>query len=347
MKIIFVIQTLRLGGAERVVSFLSQEFQKSGFEVFIILFDKKISYEYGGEIIALDLKASKDIFKKGINFVKRVKRLKEIFKDKKPNYIFSFVESCNFVSILSGFEVVVSIRNNPLKKHSFWQRFLIKRLYRFKNVKKIVTVSNEIEKILNHQFGLTNTKTIQNPVVFKEQSLKKEDKNYILAVGRLHKQKNFQMLIKAYSQTKVKDVAKLLIVGEGEQKKELQNLIDELNLNDRVILVGAQKDVDIYYSLATIFVLSSLYEGFPNVLIEALSFNLPVISTNCLSGPSEIITHEKNGLLVKNNDQKELSLALDRLYFDKDLQKRFRENAKKSIQHLEIKEIARRWLDIY
>ncbi len=351
MKIVFVIQTLAKGGAERVVSLLSKEFSKQGFEVIILLFDKKVSYEYGGEILELDLKASSNIFKKGINFIKRVKRVREVFLEQKPDFIFSFVESCNFVSILSGFDVVVSIRNNPLKKHQFWQRVLIFILYRFKNVKKIVTVSKELEEILKKRFLLSNVKTISNPTVFKD-SINKDSmidkfKPFILSVGRLHEQKNFKLLIKAYNDTRLKEFAKLLIIGDGKEKKELLRLIDDLSLNNRVYLLGEKDSLDIYYANAKLFTLSSLYEGFPNVLIEALSFCLPVISTNCPTGPSEIIVDEFNGLLVKNGDQKELSLALDKLYFDKNLQDKFKKNAKNSIKHLEINTIARRWIECY
>lgn len=348
-KILFVIQTLNKGGAERVVSNLSKEFVNLGHEVKIILFNNQISYDYGGAIISLQLPASKNYLIKFFRLFQRIARLKKIFNQENPDFIFSFMESCNFASILTGKNVVISVRNNP-NKFTLIQRFLIQILYKFKNVLAVVCVSKEIENILKNNYKIGNLVTIQNPIVFDNSYKIKEDlsnfKPFILAVGRLHTQKNFQMLINAYAKTKAKNETKLLILGDGNLKNELNLLIQKLNLQQKVFLLGLKDNIKDYYLQCEIFILSSLYEGFPNALIEALSNNSACIVTDCPTGPSEIITNLQNGILIENNNEKAMSEAIDKLYFDKEMLDKIRHNAKNSIQYLDVKNIAKKWLEL-
>ena len=349
-KIIFVAQSLRKGGAERVVSLLSQQFKKMGYDVKIILWANEVEYSYGGEIIDINFPASKSYLIKALRLFQRIKKLKQIFKQEKPDFIFSFMESCNFASILTGYNVVVSIRNNPNKKHNWYQKKLIKFLYNFSNVVKVVAVSKTIENILNNQYRIRNTKTILNPIVLDETYKIKEDLNkfkpFILSVGRLNPQKNFTMLIESFYNSRAKDDFRLLIIGEGKERNNLELLIDNLKLNDKVFLLGQKDNIKDYYLQCDIYVLSSKFEGFPNVLIEALSNSCACISTDCPTGPSEIIKNNENGILVKNENQEALSEAIDELYFNKELKEKFRQNAQKSIKHLEIEKIAKEWLEL-
>ncbi len=349
-KIIFIIPTLTKGGAERVVSLLSQEFERIGYKVKIVIFNNKVEYEYGGEIVNINTPASSNYFVKLLRLFQRTVRLKRIFRKENPDYIFSFMESANFPSILTGKDVVVSIRNNPNKNYSWLQKIFARFLYKFSNVKKIVAVSRGIEKILNRDYKLDNTTTIYNPVVINDKYKIQEDLSryqpYILSVGRLEKQKNFEILIKAYSKTKAKKEAKLLIVGEGSQREKLEKLINDLNLEGKVLLPGKKDNTRDYYLQSEIYVLSSRYEGFPNILIEALSNKCTCIATNCETGPSEIIKSGFNGLLVENENKDALAKAIDRLYFDEELKNKFKNNAQKSIEHLKLEEIAKKWLRI-
>ncbi len=350
MKIVFVLQSLRKGGAERVVSLLSQAFEREGHKVIIVLFRDIVEYEYGGRIISLKSPPASSKMVKLLRLKERVGKLKELFRKEKPDLIFSFVESSNFASILTGEKVVVSIRNNPLKKHEGWQRVLIKILYNRDNVLKVVAVSKQIEGILSKNFKLKKTVSIPNPIVFNLESEIKECLRkytpFILAVGRLHPQKNFPMLIKAFSGSKASKEAKLLIAGEGGEREKLERLIKELKLEKRVILLGKVENIKDYYKQASMFVLSSDYEGFPNALAEALSFGIPSISTECPTGPDEMIESFENGILTPVGNELFMRYAIDRLYFDRELQEKFRANAPKSIFHLKVENIARRWLEL-
>ncbi len=350
MKIVFVVQSLRKGGAERVVSTLSKEFEKMGHEVVIVLFRDIKEYDYGGRIVSLNSPPSSFKAVKAYRFARRIQCLKRVFDREKPDKIFSFVESSNFVTILTGYEAVVSIRNNPLKKHASWQREMIKLLYNRDNVKKVVAVSKEIEDILKEKFHIKRTTYLHNPVVFDENYQIKEDlskyKPFLLSVGRLHPQKNFFMLINAFLNSLASVEMKLLILGEGKERESLETLIEKRDAKDKVFLMGRRDNIKDFYAQAEMFVLSSRYEGFPNALVEALSFSLPSIATNCPTGPKEIIENMQNAILIENENEKELTKAIDRLYFDEKLKNRFRENAKKSVLHLKAENIAKKWLNL-
>lgn len=342
MKLAFIINSLNKGGAERVVSLLSQELSKE-HDVFIILFDNNIAYEYGGKIIDIDCKPVSGKMAKVLNVFKRRAKLKKIFDKQQFDKIFAFMESAYLPAILTGYPIISSVRNNPKVYSKFITKYILPK------ARKVVAVSNYIEKELNN-LGIENTQTIFNPTIEDEnykiiENLSKY-KPFILAVGRLHKQKNFDLLIKAYSNTKVSNDVKLLIVGEGLERDNLELLIKELDLENKVFLVGQKDNIKDYYLQSELFILSSKYEGFPNVLVEALSNECVCISTDCPTGPSEIIKNNENGLLITNENVEEMTKAIDRLYFDENLKKIFSNNAKKSISHLNIKKIAKDWIEV-
>lgn len=340
MKIAFVINSLSKGGAERVVSLLSQELSKE-HDVFIILFDNSVAYEYGGKIIDIDCKPVSGKMAKVLNVFKRRAKLKKIFDKQQFDKIFAFMESAYLPAIFTGYPVIASIRNN-IKVYS---KLITK--YILPKAEKIIVVSKDIEKQLNC-LGLKLTQTIQNPIVFDDGYKITEEltkfKPFILAVGRLHDQKNFKLLIESFKKSKSNHEMKLLIIGEGQKRDELQELINTYKLQSNIYLLGQKDNIKDYYLQCEIFVLSSKYEGFPNVLIEALSNNCACISTDCPTGPREIIKNNDNGLLIKSENIDEMIKSIDGLYFDENMKKRFRKNAQKSVSHLSIEKIAKEWL---
>ena len=342
MKIAFVIYNLKKGGAERVVSLLSKELSKK-HEISIIVFNNSIEYEYGGELIYLNCDSIKNKIGKIFNIIRRTYKLRRLFKKEMYDKIYCFMETAYLPAILTGFPIIASVRNNPHKHSKYITKYILA------NAKKIITVSKEIENILIKEFNISNIMTINNPIDFtlidklKNDSIDEKSK-FIMAVGRLHHQKGFDILIDAYSKSNVKNKAKLLIFGDGKLKNDLQKLIDKNDLSNSIILKGIVDNLYKYLYRAEMFILSSRYEGFPNVLIEALACCTPSISTDCPTGPKEIIKNNFNGLLVKNENTDELSNAIDKLYFDESLKEKFRKKARSSIQHLNIKNIANKWL---
>jgi GalNAc-alpha-(1->4)-GalNAc-alpha-(1->3)-diNAcBac-PP-undecaprenol alpha-1,4-N-acetyl-D-galactosaminyltransferase len=343
LKIAFVINSLNKGGAERVVSLLSTELSKK-HDVFILLFDNSISYEYGGTIIDLKSASIPNKIGKIYNVVKRSYKLKKIFKKEKFDKIFAFMESSYLPSILTGFSIIASVRNNP----NVYSRFITKNI--LSKAEKIVAVSSQIQMMLNNEFNILNTTTILNPIIIDNDYNIVEDLSkyqpYILSVGRFSKQKNFEMLINAYSKSKTQRNVKLLILGEGENREKFENLIEKLDLPNKVLLLGQKDNIKDYYLQSDIYILSSSYEGFPNVLIEALSNGCACIATNCPTGPKEIIINNENGILVENENQEAMTRAIDKLFFDENLKDKFINNAQKSIEYLKLTNIAKQWTEI-
>jgi glycosyltransferase involved in cell wall biosynthesis len=166
-----------------------------------------------------------------------------------------------------------------------------------------------------------NVETIYNPVdVSKVRALASEDidhqwlmeknKKVVVSVGRLAKQKNFPLLLKAFSRAVEHVDACLIILGEGSERARLEQLVDELGLAGRVDLPGYKKNVQPYVARSDLFVLSSDFEGMPNALLEAVAVGVPVVSTDCLSGPAEILQQGEGGLLVPVGDAGALSDAI-------------------------------------
>lgn len=350
MKYIFVIPSLRKGGAERVVVKLSDALIAKGHDVVLVLFQNDVQYRTSARIISLDSTSEKSNYKKILNVFFRVKALRSIFKEEKAHRVFSFTESCNIPSILTGCDVIVSIRNFPSLKLTLIQKLVVFITYRFSNVVRIVAVSKKIEEVLNKKYFLKNTLTIQNPVInspsgdinsFVSSGFKSN--GFWLAVGRLDYQKGFDLLIESYEKTLLANNIPLVIIGDGNERDSLTLLIKEKSLQNKVFLIGKRDDVYNWYQNCFGFILSSRFEGFPNVLIEALDCDAACIATNCDSGPAEIIIDRYNGILVDVN-VKELLNAMDVLYSDSKLKSSISSNAKRSISQFNITSILERWL---
>ena len=152
-----------------------------------------------------------------------------------------------------------------------------------------------------------------NPSIKGVQSWMDSSKQKLIAVGRLKSQKNFINLVEAIAFAKkgLNLDINLLILGDGEQRESIQNKINSLDLSENIFLAGWVKDPLSYYNLADLFVLSSDYEGFGVVIVEAMSQGLNIVSTDCKSGPSEILLDGSLGVLCKVNDCKSLGKAID------------------------------------
>ena len=347
-KITFITASLAKGGASKVVSQLSYEYVSRGYQVTTIVFSQQIEYGCGGDIVILGIPASKNFFVKCFHLLFRVIKLRRLLRERSGGRTLSFMESANIPTILTGYPVVISIHTNPRIAFGFMYKILIKWIYRFSNVQKIVCVSAGIEQSLHNEFGLTNTAVVYNPVDLDQSVLRSEDLSiyqpFILSVGRLVYAKNYSLLIRAFAKSRAKSEANLVIVGEGEERIMLEGLSKDLGVADRVYLVGKKESAIEYFRKASLFVLSSRYEGFGIVLLEALAFTPGVIATDCDFGPREIIKNKESGLLVPSEDEDVLAKAIDRLYFDTGLQKELAVNARETVKRFAIGSIADHWL---
>jgi len=302
----------RGGGARRMAAEVGSSLSKRGHDVtFLTFFDDENTYDVEGDVISLkdDSNYSYPLEYTIHNF-KRGKKISNICKNKEINTVLSFSFAANYSSVLSKVlfqnksKIVISQRNNPLMKHmDFYHKFIKKRIFPKSDI--IVTLSRGVEDILNSDFSIHNTKTIYNPYSMErfwklgkdsvnDNHEKLFDQDFIfINIGRLEKQKGQWHLLRAFKkvQEKNKD-SKLIILGQGSLRKELENLVNKLGLEDSVFLLGVVDNVFPYLRKSDCFVFPSLYEGFGNAQIEALSQNLPVISADCVAGPRDILCPE-------------------------------------------------------
>lgn len=391
-NVAFIISSLSKGGAERVVSNLSLCLP-SEFNIYILTaYDYEEKYPYNGKHINLNLnhigfKTSQlNIFGKFISLIRKTKKLKKMKESLEIDVSVSFLEEYNFLNLFSrrkNEKIIISIRNNKSVNRSisdFYQKQLIRWFYNFADV--IVPLSDGVKEDLAVNFGLDKTKMVRIYPFFNNQALTSfndreihgslKGKRFILNVGRLHYQKGQKYLIKVFSFIKKEyPDLKLVILGKGELEEELIELLEQYQLKDSVFLLGFVENPEIYFEKAEFFVFSSLYEGFGNALIEAMSFGLPVISTDCDFGPKEILTSDYNGVVNEmtcsefgimvpslkdspfnplnslSRKEQELAKGIRLLLSDKKLRSKYSNLAKKRSLDFRKDKILNEWIEIF
>lgn len=341
-KIAFIIFSLASGGAERVLTILANELIRK-YKIYIITFssdDPFYSLDSRIEHIKLGIdKESKNIFQSIKNFLIRLVVLKNALRDINANINISFMTHTNILSIivskLNGQHIIVSERAAYDFYNSLALNILRRITYTFCDMLVLQTLSDRN----NYKF-ITNSIVIYNPVS-KIQNAKMNKKNIILGVGRLENKKGFYNLVLAFEKLKLDDW-QLHIAGDGPQRIELENLIKKLRL-DNVKLLGNKKDIFSQYAVASIFVLCSEKEGFPNVLLEAMSCGCAVVSFNCNYGPREIIENRKNGILVEDQNFEELANEIRALTVDNDMRKKIASEAVRVKEKFSLEKIVKQW----
>lgn len=308
-KVGLYVPDLSEGGAERVVSRLSMILSKC-YEVYVILNENEVLYDVGCEIINLNISADSSLIKKVLLPIHRAKKLKIIKQKYHLDCVISFLTNANIVNILSSTSdtsTILSVRNFSVleKNESFLSRvneLILKVLCNKANF--VIPVSIALQNSLAESYKIPHSKmlTIYNPYDIAEINRlsselieDSEHKKFLssgkvfVTVGRLTYQKGYWHLIKAFSMLSTDSNAKLIIMGTGENQSKIQGLIKQLNLEEKVLLAGYQKNPFKYISRSYAYVQSSLFEGFPNAMSEAMACGCPVIATDCKSGPREIL----------------------------------------------------------
>lgn len=314
-NITFCIPTLYGGGAEKVTMLLANELCERGWNITFLMSRVEGPYlerlNKNVQIVPLQYK----------NISKNVFAIAKYLREKKPSIFYS---SMTYVNVVAGLAIILSNyrgkvifsehsnlstrnKNNP----GFLSKvitLIAKVVYKRANV--IVCVSEGVKEDLKITFPeLKNVKVIFNPIENYYTQKRELNNNIfrIVSMGRIDKEKNFALLIRAFSivVNKCAGLGKkleLYILGDGNEKENLKLLIKDLNLENNVVLPGFMNNPAEILSSSNLFVLSSNREGFGNVIVEALSCGLPIISTDCPSGPSEILKRGKLGKLVPVND---------------------------------------------
>ena len=370
MKIVFLLEKLEKGGAERVASILANKFNKDSYQVEIwTLHNSKIAYHFQSSITikSLSLKAfypKMNFIIKLYHFLKRIYVLSKALKQSKPNIIIAFGDSVNLTSILARMifrikiPLILSIRSNPELNAPKQMRRLINIFYRFADT--IVVQTNFIKDVIEPYVRNVPIKVLPNPVkiVQKKRSSENKKKYHFLSVGRLVALKNHAQLIESFAQIKtlLPTNAKLCIAGAGKkgfyndnqenEQKNLESIIEENNLQENVILLGNIDNIEAIYQQSMIFVHPSSYEGMSNALLEAMSFGLPCIVSN-YDGVTDVITNNKNGIIVPLKNSNALKNAMLRLSRDQKLRLKFSEASSKAIsEKFELNLIYKKWVSL-
>lgn len=345
-KIAITIADLDLGGGQRVAINLANALAKENDVSIVIFHDEEIHYQSPGQLFNLHCPDKQSIPGKVFNVFKRAYRLRKLIKKEKFEYVYGFMETANFPTAMVFKDAALSVHCNP-RELNFFESTLLKLTY--PRVKNVIAVSEDVADILKSDFSLNNVSRIYNPVDVEDIAAQADqpyshDKPYIVALGRFHEVKRYDLLIDAYAQSKMKQDCDLIIVGDGDLRPALEKQVNQLQLHENIHFVGTQSNPFPYLAGAEFLTLSSRTEAFPMVLIEALALQTPVVATDCPTGPREIVTHNENGLLVENENAEAFSMALDELFYNDVLMRKFKKNAIPSIHHLSGDEIAKQWL---
>ena len=342
------IYSMGKGGAEKIVSTILFDLVKY-FKVHLVLLSNEIVYEIPIDVKVTNLNVvSSNGFVKLLSVPINAYKYKKFCQKNKIKTSLSLLTQPNFISLLSKLlgnsaKIIISehtVLSNWRSKevlYSMFHKFFVKKLYSIAD--SIVVVSKYIQYDLINNYNIRKTRidVIYNPhnlsSIDRLKMLPILDSNFIsfssrviISAGTLESRKGFYELIKAFSLLEYSDL-NLLIMGDGPEKESLQKLVLDLNLTKRVFLLGFVDNPYQYFKNSDIFVLASHVEGLPNVIIEALACGCAVISTDCISGPREILSPGTDypakeltefedveyGILTPVDNIHELKLAMDSL----------------------------------
>ena len=355
---------MQRGGAERVITTLSNEFVKKN-EVYIVsLLNEELQYYIDNriKINTIDKKSytktnkiNKILMKLNLN---RIIKLKKTIIDINPDIIISFLPEPSlrlmmvrkFNKTIKNIPIIISIRNDPNKEYKNKIIYNVMK-WLYKDVNSLVLQTTDAKKFFENVISKDKLTIISNPInqdfisnspynIIKEKN--------IINVGRLTEQKNQKLLINAFNKfIQIYPDYTLEIYGIGELKDELEQQIIEMNLKNKVFLKGQEKNIKEKMLKASMFVLSSNYEGMPNALMEAMALGVPCVSTDCpCGGPKHLIKQKENGLLVEVNNIDQLVEAMILLINDKELTKKISYNCIKIGQLYKLENIIKLWNDL-
>jgi GalNAc-alpha-(1->4)-GalNAc-alpha-(1->3)-diNAcBac-PP-undecaprenol alpha-1,4-N-acetyl-D-galactosaminyltransferase len=323
-RLSLVISSLQAGGAERVLSRMASYWAARGHDVEIVSFDRPDARPFyplhaNVRVRGLDLlRDSRHPIEALWNTAVRVRRVRRAIVEHRPDVVISFLDQVNVVTLLAtralGLPVIVSERNDParLPLAAPWPAL---RRWTYRRARWVVMQTPEAAAYFDDpRIRITVIGNAIAPAPSPAPAPGAKGVSWITAVGRLAPQKGFDLLLRAFGQIAASHPSwSLRIVGDGGERAALTDQARTLGLADRVEFTGRVDNVFPLLAAADLFVLSSRFEGFPNALAEAMAAGLPVIAFDCRSGPSALVRHEVDGLLVPPEDVAGLAAAMDRL----------------------------------
>lgn len=284
--------------------------------------------------------------------LRRVRTLRRALATAAPSTVLSFLTRTNVLALLAcrglDMRVVISERVDPDSHRDTWLWRVLRRLV-YRRADVLVVQTEEIAAWFRRRaLGGRRMVVIPNPVVVADPTLDPSvappPPPYVLGAGRLVRQKGFDLLIRAFA-TVLQDVPllRLVIAGEGPEEQALNGLASSLGIANRVSFLGNVRSLSALMRGAEVFVLASRYEGFPNVLLEALACGLPTVAADCPHGPREILAGGRYGLLVPTDDVAALAMALLRVLTDPQLRQRLSATARSATTPYEKARVIDAW----
>lgn len=346
MNIVILIDSMSSGGAERVTANLANEWDKCGWQVTVITLAPKSMdfYELSSDIsrIALDLSGeSSGTLKAILSNLRRVIAIRRELRRLSPDIVLAAMTTSSVLAILAGMRlgipVIATEHNYPpmIPINLFWDRM---RKWIYPYAARVVMLTNEGLSWLNDKIPRAHGVVIPNPSCYplavSEPSLSPAawitpERRLLLAVGRMDENKGFDYLLTAFAElATVHRDWDLVILGEGPLRQSLASQVQVRGLEARVHLPGRVGNVRDWYQRADLYVMSSLAEGFPNTLVEAMTYGCAAVSSDCDTGPRDIIRHGVDGLLVSPvGNAPALASALDQLMRDDEKRERMGQRA--------------------
>jgi glycosyltransferase involved in cell wall biosynthesis len=322
LRVAFYIPALRIGGAQRVTITIANGLAERGYDIDLIVshYEGELSDRVSDAVRVVDLNTLKV---PAIGILASLPRLRSYLETVEPSLLFAAMTYANVVSILTAAVADAHTKLIPIEHNTFGMESRLKskatdtlarHLYRFAD--GVVAVSGGVADSVvdGANIDRSDVTVLHNPIPvseIREQSRASIDDEWLLSpafepivsVGRLEEQKDLSTLLRSFALVnRVRPATRLILVGRGSKREDLLALADSLGIDDVVSLPGYVENAYAYMGHASVFALSSKYEGLPTVLIEALACECPIVATDCPSGPREILSNGEHGTLVPVGD---------------------------------------------
>ncbi|MDD5213786.1 MAG: glycosyltransferase [Candidatus Gracilibacteria bacterium] len=377
--ILIILYTLhRSRGTEKIATILGNNFIEIGYNVkYLTFYNSTDKFDFIGEEFCLNQRKSKNLFIEIINFFKISYKIAKYCRENNIDISFSHGEEANFHNIISKIffrnpsKIFIQIHSavNALNKI---QKYFIKKLYNYTD--RIITIVKEEESNLINNYNISSSKikTIYNPVDIKNiESLKNEDlgeyyelfenkKFTFINIARLSPEKNQEFLLNSFEifNKKYKN-SQLIILGDGPLKENLNKQRETLESKENIHFLGNHKNPYKFLDKADCFVLTSNTEGLPGVILESLALGIPIISTDCKTGPKEILRKtinnfgeisdlslEEYGILIPLNNENLCFEAMEKIYLDKSLRENYKIKGLERSKYFQFDKIMKNWKEI-
>ncbi|MEF1200558.1 glycosyltransferase family 4 protein [Vibrio owensii] len=359
-KIVFFVESLGSGGAERVLTVVANFFSENGWDVTIYVSTKETVPFYkvseSVKLVYLDFSYDKKgVWEKTLEQFRRIMKIRRILKSKNNHIVIGFLSHMNvrllISSIFTGNKIFCCEHNHYNANRS--------KLFKYFKILSYIALSERISVLTERDYKsyprllkrklyvLPNPLGIEVEIINKKNKYK-ERKIILLAIGRLCEQKGFDRLLEIISEFKLRYPSvdfELKIAGDGKLRHDLESTINEFGLKSSVMLLGNVQHIENLYCDADVFLMTSRWEGLPMVLGEAMMYGLPTVAYDCPTGPREFIVNGKSGLLIPDGHKNEFVEALYYICMHDDIRKDYSKYAKDASKKYSMKNIYKNWLE--